>query len=48
MHKKQFAILYPRAATETCVPNEAKLFQVGLRSCLDLSDDWILFSEMCW
>ena len=47
MHKKQFPFLDPRAFTETCVPNEAKLFQVGLHTCLGLSDDLILFSEMC-
>ena len=44
MHKKQLSFLDPRAATETCVTNEAKLFQA--RTCLGLSDDYILFSEI--
>ena len=46
MHKKQPPFLDPRAATETCVTNEAILLQV--RTCLGLSDDYILFSEICW
>ena len=45
MHEKISPFLDPRAATGTCVINEAKLFQV--RTCLGLSDDYILFSEMC-
>ena len=43
--KKQLPFLEPRAATETCVTNEAKLFHV--RTCLGLNDDYILFSEIC-
>ena len=37
MHKKKLPFLDPRAATETCVTNEAELFQV--RTCLGLSGD---------
>ena len=45
MHKKTAPFLDPRAATDACVTIEAKLFQV--RTCLGLSDDYILFSEIC-
>ena len=41
MRKTQLP-LDPRAATETCVTNATKLFQV--RTCFGLSDDYILFS----